>query len=104
MRRRMDRFQKENWDSNIQLVEQLTSLAKKRGCTPAQLALSWVLAQGENIIPIPGATTKERVTENAKAIEFKLSEDELESIRDILSKVEIKGGRYNKHMEATLWG
>ncbi|CAF1227730.1 unnamed protein product [Didymodactylos carnosus] len=106
LRRRFDRFQPENWGNNIQLVDQLSAFAKKRGCTPAQLALAWVLAQGDNIIPIPGATSKERVAENAKANEIQLSKEELAGIRDILNKVEVKGGRYNKQLDAkfTLWG
>lgn len=97
MRRRFPRFQPENFAVNLELVRQVEALAAKKGCTPAQLALAWVRCLGRrpgmpNIIPIPGATTAERVQENAKVIE--LSDAEMDEIDATLAKFEIKGGRY----------
>ena len=68
--------------------------AKKKGVTPAQVALAWVLAQHEYIIPIPGAVAKERVLENIKAAEIELTQAELKELRQIIDTSEVKGGRY----------
>lgn len=97
MRRHLPRFQPGNFETNIELVHELENIAKQKQCTPAQLAISWVLAQSgkdgsPQIIPIPGATTAERVEENSQQIEF--SEDELKEIKSILDKCQIVGGRY----------
>ena len=96
-RRHLPRFQPENFSKNLDLVYELEKLAKKKACTPAQLAIGWVMSLSQTegrgvIIPIPGATTEERVLENAKAI--RLSKDDLEEIREILDKAVIVGGRY----------
>jgi aryl-alcohol dehydrogenase-like predicted oxidoreductase len=64
-RRSNPRFQGENFDKNLEIVRRLEELAATKGCTPAQLALAWLLAQGEDVIPIPGSTRAERVEENA---------------------------------------
>ena len=97
MRRRFPRFSPENFAVNLELVKQVEALASKKGCTTAQLALAWVRALGRRpgmptIIPIPGATTAERVEENAKEVE--LSDVEMEEIDATLAKFEVKGGRY----------
>jgi len=105
-RKMMPRFSEENFSHNLELVSELEKLAKQKGCTPAQLAINWVKnlsKRGDNpeIIPIPGATTEERVLENAK--EVTLSNDDIAEIDSILKKFEVKGDRYGgpgkAHME-----
>ncbi|KAI1347387.1 pyridoxal reductase [Xylaria sp. FL0043] len=96
--RHMPRFQPGgNFENNIKLVHQVEELAKKKGCTPAQLALGWVRALNgrpgmPTIIPIPGATTVERVKENMKVVE--LTDEELASIDKILDDFKPVGNRY----------
>lgn len=91
------RFQKENFDKNVKLVEKVEELAKQKGCTPAQLALNWTVALSRRpgmptIIPIPGATTTARVEENSKFIE--MTDEELAQIDDILAKFTTSGDRW----------
>lgn len=97
IRHRMPRFQDDVFDKNISWVEKLQKLAKKKNYTGAQLALAWVkgLSGAEGmpvIIPIPGATTKERVTENMKDV--KLDKADMDEINEILEKTEVHGARY----------
>lgn len=95
-RRMMPRFSKENFGTNLELVEDLKKIAKQKSCTPAQLAISWVQqlshSVGTIVIPIPGATKKERVEENAKQVT--LSSEDLAEINSILKKFEPQGSRY----------
>jgi aryl-alcohol dehydrogenase-like predicted oxidoreductase len=93
-RRRIPRFQGENWDKNIALVEQLEDLAAEKGCTPAQLALAWVLAQGEDIIPIPGTKRRTYLEENVGALNIQLTADELTLIESALPKGAAVGDRF----------
>ncbi|GAB1212460.1 hypothetical protein ATERTT37_001599 [Aspergillus terreus] len=91
------RFRRENFEKNVQLVEKVEEIAKKKGCTPAQLAINWTRALSRRpgmptIIPIPGATTTERVEENSKLID--ISDAEMAEIDDILTKFTPAGGRY----------
>lgn len=93
----LPRFQKEAFDHNLKLVHQVEALAEKKGCTPAQLAISWVRSLSNRpglptIIPIPGATTAARVEENSKF--FELSEEELKAIGDMIESFEVSGDRY----------
>lgn len=81
----------------MQLADHVIELAKKKGCTAAQLAINWVKAQSKRpgmpvIIPIPGATTAEKVIENS--VEIELSDAELKEIDEMLSKFDVQGGRY----------
>ena len=97
MRRTFPRFQPENFSKNLDLVHELERLAKKKACTPAQLAISWVRSLSGTggrgvIIPIPGATTAERVQENSKTVE--MTEADHAEIDDILAKTDVIGGRY----------
>ena len=96
-RRFFPRFQPGAFDINLQLVNQVEQLAKKKGCTPAQLAIGWTRSLSKRpgmpvIIPIPGATTAERVDENSKIVDLTL--EELDEIDATLAKFEIKGDRY----------
>ena len=91
------RFQKENFDINLQLVEKAEEIAKKKGCTIAQLAINWTRALSRRpgmptIIPIPGATTKDRVEENSKQLD--LTDEEMAEIDAILAKFTPVGARY----------
>ena len=96
-RRHYPRFQPETFPVNLQLVSAVEELAKKKRCTPAQLAISWVRSLSNRpglplIIPIPGATADTRVRENAQ--EYTLTREELSSIEDILAKSTIVGRRF----------
>ncbi|KAK3336869.1 NADP-dependent oxidoreductase domain-containing protein [Cercophora scortea] len=90
-------FTPENFENNIQLVKQVEGLAAKKGCTPAQLAISWTRSLSKRpgmpvIIPIPGATTVDRVNENSQFVE--ISDEEMDEIDATLAKFVVKGGRY----------
>ncbi len=93
-RHRIPRFQGENWDKNAALVAQLEDLAAEKGCTPAQLALAWVLAQGEDIIPIPGTKRRTYLEENVGAMAVHLTADELALIDSALPKGAVVGDRF----------
>ena len=93
-RRSNPRFQGENFARNLQLVKQVETLAAEKGCTPAQLALAWLLAQGQDIVPIPGTRQRARLDENIGALEVKLSDDELASIDRIFPPEAVAGARY----------
>jgi aryl-alcohol dehydrogenase-like predicted oxidoreductase len=91
-RRSNPRFQGENFQHNLDLVVQVESLARAKGCTPAQLALAWLLSRGPDVIPIPGSTRAERVEENANATRIQLTPDEIASLESIGPRV--AGQRY----------
>ncbi|AMP07491.1 aldo/keto reductase [Collimonas pratensis] len=93
-RRTLPRFQEGALQSNRILLEALTPLAGARGCTPAQLALAWLLAQGDNIVPIPGARQIKHLEENAAAADIVLRADELAAIRAVLDGDLVVGQRY----------
>jgi aryl-alcohol dehydrogenase-like predicted oxidoreductase len=99
-RRTSPRFQGENFDRNLELVGTIGELAASKAVTPAQLALAWVLAQGEDIVPIPGTKRRARLEENAAAVDVELSDDELREIADALP--EASGERYPEQSMATL--
>lgn len=92
------RFQPENFEINIKLVKELEKIAEKKNCTPAQLALAWVRSLSNKkgmptIIPIPSASTAERVKENA--VEVELTEVDMKNIDALLASCEVIGARYN---------
>lgn len=93
-RRNNPRFQGENFQKNLELVKAVEELAKEKGCAPAQLALAWLLAQGENIVPIPGTRRIERLEENAAATSIELTSDDLDRIEAIFPKDAAAGTRY----------
>ncbi|MEC4814617.1 MAG: aldo/keto reductase [Scytonema sp. PMC 1069.18] len=93
-RRHTPRTQGENFERNLQLVEKIKEIATEKNCTPAQLALAWLLAQGEDIVPIPGTKRRERLEENLQAIDIELSEDELRQIEEIAPIGAAAGTRY----------
>jgi aryl-alcohol dehydrogenase-like predicted oxidoreductase len=95
-RRTLPRFDDEHWQNNKQLVDEFAGFAKSKNCTPAQLALAWVLAQGDDMIPIPGTKRRKYLEENAAAVDIVLSRDELEEIENIVSSHPNVGNRYSE--------
>ena len=95
-RRFSPRFQGENFQRNLDLATKISELAADMAVTPAQLALAWVLSQGEDVVPIPGTKRRERLEENAAAVDVVLSDDELREIADALP--EAAGQRYPEAM------
>jgi aryl-alcohol dehydrogenase-like predicted oxidoreductase len=93
-RRNNPRFQTDNFHKNLQIVERVTRVAAQKRCTPAQLALAWVLAQGEDVVPIPGTKLRERLEENAAAADIHLTAEELREIDALLPKGIASGTRY----------
>jgi aryl-alcohol dehydrogenase-like predicted oxidoreductase len=93
-RRQNPRFQGENFKQNLELVARVEEIAKEHKCTPAQLALAWVLAQGDDIVPIPGTRHPERVEENVGALNVVLSESDLRRIDAAAPKGIAAGERY----------
>jgi aryl-alcohol dehydrogenase-like predicted oxidoreductase len=99
-RRTSPRFQGENFQKNLDLVKVIEQRAAEKGCTPAQLALAWVLAQGDDIVPIPGTKRRERLEENVGALDVRLSDDDLREIADALPPAE--GLRYPEAVMQTV--
>jgi len=93
-RRRNPRFQGENFDRNLELVERVREIAEEKDVTPAQLALAWVLRQGDDIVPIPGTKRAHYVEENARAAEVELGDEDLARIEDAFPKGATSGERY----------
>jgi aryl-alcohol dehydrogenase-like predicted oxidoreductase len=93
-RRNNPRFQGENFDKNLALVDAVGALAKSKNVTPAQLALAWVLAQGDDIVPIPGTKRVSRLEENAAAAEVTLDGGELRQLDELAPKGGFAGTRY----------
>lgn len=88
------RFQGENFKKNLQLVERVEQIAREKGCTPSQLALAWVLAQGDDVVPIPGTKHVQYLEQNLAALDVHLSADELRSIDEIFPPNAASGQRY----------
>lgn len=95
-RRKNPRFRPENFQKNLALVEAIEALANKKGCTLAQLALAWVLAQGEDIIPIPGTTKRTHLESNIEALDICLSSEDLAHIDQIAPLGIAAGNRYHE--------
>ena len=93
-RRNNPRFHPDNFQKNLDIVERVKAIAVRKRCTPAQLALAWVLAQGDDIIPIPGSKRRERLEENAAAADIQLTRDELREIDTLLPPGIAAGTRY----------
>jgi aryl-alcohol dehydrogenase-like predicted oxidoreductase len=93
-RRASPRFQGENFAKNLELVARIEEMARDRGCTPAQLALAWVLAQGADVVPIPGTKRRAYLEENAGALSVHLSAGDLARIEEVAPKGAAAGARY----------
>ena len=99
------RFSEQHFEDNLKLVNTLSEIAKKKGCTPGQLALAWVLAQGEDFIPIPGTKRVKYLEENLKAVNVQLNKEEDANIRKAIESVGgSKGERYPPAMMAKCFG
>ncbi len=94
-RRTIPRFDDKYWENNSKLAAGFEVLAQKKNCTPAQLAIAWVLAQGENFIPIPGTKKIKYLEENAKAADISLTPEDLNDIENLMRKYPDIGPRYN---------
>jgi aryl-alcohol dehydrogenase-like predicted oxidoreductase len=90
----MPRFVGDNFQKNLDLVRHVQELAAAKGCTPSQIALAWVLAQGEDMLPIPGTTRRAHLEENLAALEITLTPDDLARINEIAPKGVAAGDRY----------
>ena len=99
-RRVSPRFQGENFKRNLDLVEKVKQLAAEAGITPSQLALAWVLAQGEDIVPIPGTKHRKYLEENAAAVDITLPEKTLRTLQEAFPPDVAAGDRYVPEMKA----
>jgi aryl-alcohol dehydrogenase-like predicted oxidoreductase len=97
-RRFSPRFQGENFQKNLDLVKEVEKMAREKGCKPSQLALAWVLAQGDDIVPIPGTKRRKYLEENAAAVDLKLTADELRRLSDVFPSGAASGPRYTEQM------
>jgi aryl-alcohol dehydrogenase-like predicted oxidoreductase len=93
-RRNSPRLQGENFQKNLELVKRIEEIAAEKGCTPAQLALAWVLAQGEDIVPIPGTKRRKYLEENVAALEVEITPEELRRIDEVAPRGAAAGTRY----------
>jgi len=103
-RRLSPRFQGENFQKNLDLVLRVEEIAREKGCEPSQLALAWVLARDNNIVPIPGTKRRKYLEENLAAIDLKLSSEEIQRIDEIFPAGAAAGLRYPEHMMSRVNG
>jgi aryl-alcohol dehydrogenase-like predicted oxidoreductase len=102
VRRNSPRFQGENFAKNLELVDRVTAIARDKGVMPSQLALAWVLAQAEDVVPIPGTKRRTYLAQNLAAIEIELSKDDLAAIDEAAPAGGVAGDRYPSMIMATL--
>jgi len=97
-RRFSPRFEGENFQKNLDLVKEVEEMARKKGCQPSQLALAWVLAQGEDAVPIPGTKRRKYLEENAAAVDLELTSDDIRQLNEAFPTGAASGLRYPEHM------
>jgi aryl-alcohol dehydrogenase-like predicted oxidoreductase len=97
-RRNSPRFQGENFQKNLDLVKQVELMAREKNCQPAQLTLAWVLAQGDDVVPIPGTKRRKYLEENVGALEIELTIDDLRCLNEVFSTGAAAGQRYPEQM------
>ena len=102
-RKRQPRYTGDNLAHNRSLAQKVEAIAKKKNCTPAQLALAWVLAQGPDVVPIPGTKQKKRMMENIGALSVKLTDADLAEIASAVPAGAVKGTRYPEAQMASLY-
>ncbi|MDQ4000898.1 MAG: aldo/keto reductase [Actinomycetota bacterium] len=95
-RRSSPRFRGENFEKNLQLVDRVREMADEKGVTPGQLALAWLLHQGEDVVPIPGTKRREYLEENAAAVNVTLTDEDLSRIEEVMPKGVAAGERYGE--------
>jgi aryl-alcohol dehydrogenase-like predicted oxidoreductase len=91
-----ERFEGENFEKNLKLVEEVKKMADEKNVSPSQIALAWVLKQGEDVVPIPGTTNPDHLSENIRAVEIELTEEELEHLNEVFPPDAAVGNRYNE--------
>jgi aryl-alcohol dehydrogenase-like predicted oxidoreductase len=97
-RRFSPRFQGDNFQKNLDLVKEVEEMARKKDCRPSQLALAWVMAQGSDVVPIPGTKRRKYLEENARAADLKLTENDLRRLNEVFPSGAAAGPRYPEHM------
>ena len=102
IRKDMPRFQGEAWAANLKLQDQLAGVARRVGCTPAQLAIAWTLARGEHVIPIPGTSNVDHMVENGEADGVTLTPTVLEELEILINARTVTGPRYSPAAQATV--
>jgi aryl-alcohol dehydrogenase-like predicted oxidoreductase len=103
-RRHSPRFQGENFHKNLDLVRRVEEIAREKGCKPSQLALAWVMAQGDDIVPIPGTKRRKYLEENVGAESVQLGREDLRRMEEVFPPEAAAGGRYPEHMMALVNG
>jgi len=103
-RRHWPRFQGENFHKNLDVVKRIETMAAEKGCTPSQLALAWVLAQGDDIVPIPGTKRRKYLEENVAAMNVRLSAEDLRRIEEVAPKGIAIGARYPEALMGSING
>jgi aryl-alcohol dehydrogenase-like predicted oxidoreductase len=101
-RRNHPRFTGENFARNLELVERVRELAASKGVTPSQLAIAWVLAQGDDVVPIPGTKRRRYLEENLGALDVELTGEDLAAIEEVTPRGSVAGARYNPEMMANV--
>jgi aryl-alcohol dehydrogenase-like predicted oxidoreductase len=101
-RRNHPRFTGENFARNLELVERVRELAASKGVTPSQLAIAWGLAQGDDVVPIPGTKRRRYLEENLGALEVELTGEDLAAIEEVTPRGSVAGARYNPEMMANV--
>lgn len=102
IRRHLPRFQGDNFQRNLRLVDKVTEIAREKSCTPAQLGLAWLLAQGEDIVAIPGTKRRARLEENLGALEIELDDEDLKRIAKAAPLGAAAGTRYPEQLMGTV--
>ncbi|MDR1988862.1 MAG: aldo/keto reductase [Acidobacteriaceae bacterium] len=97
-RKGLPRFQGENFEKNLSLVEQLDAFAAKKRATPSQVALAWILAKGEDLVPIPGTKRRTYLESNAAAVEIALSAADIQTLETLFAPEAVAGDRYSAQM------
>jgi aryl-alcohol dehydrogenase-like predicted oxidoreductase len=99
LRRTLPRFQGENFDRNLALVQQVAAIAAELGVTPAQLALAWVLSRGRDVVPIPGTTKVAHLEQNVGAVDVRLEPEHLARLEAALAPEAVAGERYPERLQ-----
>ncbi|MDQ3322769.1 MAG: aldo/keto reductase [Acidobacteriota bacterium] len=103
-RRHNPRYQGENFDKNLKLVEKVEEIASEKGITTSQLAIAWIMAQGNDVVPIPGTKRRKYLEQNAEAADIMLSQEDLARIEDVFPKDAASGQRYPEAMMKSVNG
>jgi aryl-alcohol dehydrogenase-like predicted oxidoreductase len=99
---RFPRFAEENFEKNLELADRVREVADGKGITPGQLALAWLLAQGDDIVPIPGTKRRKYLEDNAGATDVTLTEEDLASIEEAMPRGSAAGERYSEEQMRTV--